>query len=142
MPSPSPSTRGPLTSGIAAVASALAAVSCCLPLGPFVFAAGFAGTSGILLGLQPYLIACSVFLLLVGFVQAVHARRCGRRRGILNIAVLTTSTALVAVMLFAYVPAAAPAGQPSVATFDMDTFRRAFNAAADHTRILVLLSPT
>jgi hypothetical protein len=44
---------------------------------------------------------------------------------------------MVAAILFGYVPA----GQPAVAAFHLDTFRQAFNAAADHTRGVVLLSP-
>jgi hypothetical protein len=56
--------------------------------------------------------------------------------------VLLCSTGLVAAMLFGYVPASAPAGQPAVAGFQLDQFRQAFNAAADRTRVVVLLSPT
>ena len=133
---------GTLASPVAAVVSALAALSCCLPLGPFLLAAGSAGASGIFLSLQPYLIAFSILMLAVGFVQAFRARQCGRRRRALNVAVLLCSTGLVAAMLFGYVPASAPAGQPAVAAFDPDSFKGAFNAAADRTRVVALLSPT
>jgi hypothetical protein len=142
MPPNEPSSRGTLASSAAAVASALAALSCCLPLGPFLFAAGSAGASGIFVSLQPYLIAFAVLMLAVGVVQAFRARQCGRRRRALNVAVLLCSTGLVAAMLFAYVPASAPAGQPAVTAFHLDGFRQAFNAAADRTRVVVLLSPT
>lgn len=137
-----PPVRGPLASSAAAVLSALAALSCCLPLGPVLFAAGSAGAAGIFVSLQPYLIAFSVLMLAWGVVQAVRARRCSRRRRIGNVAVLLCSTALIAVMLFAHVPAGAPAGQPAVASFQSDAFRQEFNAAADHTRVVALLSPT
>lgn len=36
----------------------------------------------------------------------------------------------------------APAGQPAVAKLDVDQFQKAFNAAADQTRLLVTFSPT
>jgi mannose-6-phosphate isomerase len=135
-------TSGTLASSVAAVASALAALSCCLPLGPFVLAAGSAGASGLFLSLQPYLIAFSVLLLAVGFVQAFRARKCGRGRRALNVTVLLCSTGLVAAMLFLYVPASAPAGQPAVAALHLDSFRQLFNAAAERTRVVMLLSPT
>lgn len=124
------------------MASAVAALSCCLPLGPFLLAAGSAGASGLFVSLQPYLIAFAVLMLVMGFVQAFRGRRCTRRRRITNIAVLICSTALVAAMLFAHVPASAPQGQPAVAAFRLDSFRQAFNAAADRRRVVVLLSPT
>jgi uncharacterized membrane protein YidH (DUF202 family) len=136
------SPRGTLASAIAAVLSAAAALSCCLPLGPFLLAAGSAGVSGIFVSLQPFLIGFSAAMLVVGFVQAFRARRCGRKRRLLNVAVLLCSTALVAVMLFAYVPASAPAGQPGVATFHLQDFKQLFNSAADRPRVVVLLSPT
>jgi uncharacterized membrane protein len=133
---------GTLASSVAAVASALAALSCCLPLGPFLLAAGSAGVAGVFVSLQPYLIAFAVLMLVVGFVQAFRTRKCGRRRRALNVTVLLCSTGLVAAMLFGYVPASAPAGQPAVAALQLDSFRQSFNAAADRTRVVVLLSPT
>jgi len=142
MPQQSSSPRGTLASSAAAVGSALAALSCCLPLGPFLLAAGSAGVAGVFLSLQPYLIGFSILMLIAGFVQAFRARRCGRRRRALNVTVLLCSTGLVAAMLFGYVPASAPAGQPAVATLQLDSFRQAFNAAADRTRVVALFSPT
>ena len=133
---------GTLASSAAAVVSALAALSCCLPLGPFLLAAGSAGASGIFVSLEPYLIAFAVLMLVVGFVQAFRARKCGRGRRVLNVTVLLCSTGLVAAMLFGHVPASAPAGQPTVAALQLDSFRQSFNAAADRTRVVVLLSPT
>jgi hypothetical protein len=135
-------TRGTLASSATAVVSALAAFSCCLPLGPFLLAAGSAGASGFVLSLQPYLIGFAVVMLILGFVQAFRARQCGRGRRALNVTVLLCSTGLVAAMLFGYVPASAPAGQPAVAALHLDSFRQSFNAAADRTRVVVLLSPT
>jgi hypothetical protein len=131
-----------LPSSAAAVASALAGLSCCLPLGPFLLAAGSAGAAGVFLTLQPYLIGFAIFMLAVGFVQAFRARKCGRGRRALNVTVLLCSTGLVAAMLFGYVPASAPAGQPAVTALRLDSFRQSFNAAADYTRVVALFSPT
>jgi len=138
----SSSPRGTLASSAAAVVSALAALSCCLPLGPFLLAAGSAGVAGFFLSLQPYLIAFAVLMLFVGFAQAFRARKCGRGRRALNVTVLLCSTGLVAAMLFGYVPASAPAGQPGVSALHLDSFRQSFNAAADRTRVVALFSPT
>jgi hypothetical protein len=138
----SSSPGGTLASSAAAVVSALAAFSCCLPLSPFLLAAGSAGASGLFVSLQPYLIAFSVLMLIAGFVQAFRARQCGRGRRALNVTVLLCSTGLVAAMLFGYVPGSAPAGQPAVAALQLDSFRQSFNAAADRTRVVALFSPT
>jgi len=35
-----------------------------------------------------------------------------------------------------------PAAKSGVVTFDLANFRQSFNAAADHPRMLVMLSPT
>ena len=132
-----------MASSLAAAISVTAALSCCLPLGPFLLAAGFAGASGFFLSLQPYLIAFAVLILAFGFVQAFRARKCGRRRRIFNAAVLLGSTGLVvSAILYSFAPAAAPAGQQSVAALDLASFRESFNAAAGRTRVVVLLSPT
>lgn len=143
MSPPAPPPRGALASSLAAVLSVLAALSCCLPLGPFLLAAGFAGASGFFLSLQPYVIAFAVLILAFGFAQAFRARKCGRRRRVFNVAVLLCSTGLVAAaILFSFAPLIAPAGQSGVVAFDLASFRESFNAAADRTRIVVLLSPT
>jgi hypothetical protein len=133
---------GTLATSATAVASALAALSCCLPLGPFLLAATSAGVAGFFLSLQPYLIAFSLLMLVVGFVQAFRARKCGRGRRALNATVLLFSTALVAAMLFGHLPASAPAGQPAVTVLQLDSFRESFDAAVGRTRVVMLLSPT
>ena len=133
---------GTLASALTAVLSVLAALSCCLPLAPFLLAGGFAGASALFASLRPYLIAFAVVMLAIGFIQAFRARQCTRQRRALNVAVLLASTGLVAVMLFAQVSLSAPGANSGVAAFDLATFRQSFNADAGHTRLLVLLSPT
>jgi hypothetical protein len=142
MPANESSTRSAVASSLAAMAGAMAALSCCLPLGPFLLAAGSAGAAGVLVSLQPYLIGFSALMLAVGFFQAFRARQCGRKRRAINLVVLLASTGLVAAMVFAYVPAKAPSGQAHIATLDAGRFKQLFNGTADHPRIIALLSPT
>src|SRR5689334_23172238 len=97
MPGPRHSDRGTILASTAALASAVAASSCCLPLLPFVAAAGFAGSSALFATLRPYLLGASVLLIGSGFFQASRARRCNRRPGIVSTAVLWASAAIIAV---------------------------------------------
>jgi len=131
-----------LASSLGAIVSVLAALSCCLPFGPFLLAAGSAGVSGVMISWQPYLIAFSILMLILGFVQAFRARRCGRRRRAWNLAMLVSATVLVAAVLGVHIWAGLPAPGSKVAAFNADSFRQLFNAAADRPRLLVLLSPT
>jgi len=96
---------------IAAIGSVLAASSCCLPILPFDFAAGFAGTSALLTVLRPYLLALSVVFIAYGFYQARRAKQCDRRPSIFSSALLWTSAVFVVVsILFPQVLANAAAG--------------------------------
>ncbi len=61
-----------------AVLSVLAAVSCCLPLGTLIGAAGVAGASGLFAGARDWLMPLSVVLLVVAFVQS-YRTPCARR---------------------------------------------------------------
>jgi hypothetical protein len=94
-----PKDRLTIAASTAALASAVAASSCCLPLLPFVAAAGFAGSSALFVTLRPYLMAASVLLIGFGFYQAGRAKRCSRRPSSLSTAVLWFSAAVVAVMI-------------------------------------------
>jgi hypothetical protein len=127
---------------VGAVVSVLAALSCCLPLGPFLLAAGSAGVSGLMISWQPYLIGFSILMLIVGFGQAFRARHCGRRQRRWNLAMLVSATVLVATVLGVHIWAGVPAPGSKVASFSADSFRHLFNAAADRPRLVVLLSPT
>jgi len=107
------SSRGARTAlaSIAAIGSVLAASSCCLPILPFVFAAGFAGTSALLTVLRPYLLALSVVFIAYGFYQARRAKQCDRRPSIFSSALLWTSAVFVVVsILFPQVLANVAAG--------------------------------
>lgn len=92
-------TRGALVS-IAAIGSLLAASSCCLPVLPFVAAAGFAGSSAFLSAARPYLLAGSILLIAYGFYQASRAKKCHRRPSVINRVLLWLSTAFVFLSVF------------------------------------------
>lgn len=95
----------------AAIASVLAASGCCLPILPFVVAAGFAGGSAVLSAARPYLLAVSVLLIAYGFYQARRAKSCRRRLSLVSLILLWVSTAFVAIsILFPELMANAAAG--------------------------------
>jgi hypothetical protein len=85
---------------IAAVASILAATSCCLPLLPFVLAAGLAGTSAFLSEIRPYLLVGSAVFIGYGFYQSRRAKRCQRRTSVFASILLWLSAAFVFISIF------------------------------------------
>lgn len=91
--------RGPVVSSMAALGSLVAAVSCCLPVGTFLVAAGAAGAARILNPLRPWLFGVSIAALILGFVQAYGRSHCSLRRNPVSIGLLWISAALVLVML-------------------------------------------
>ncbi len=84
---------------IAAIGSVLAASSCCLPILPFVFAAGLAGSSALLATLRPYLLALSVALIVYGFYRARRAKQCKSRPSIVNSVLLWSSALFVGISI-------------------------------------------
>jgi len=91
--------RGALVS-IAAIGSVLAASSCCLPVLPFVVAAGFAGGSAFLSAARPYLLGGSILLIAYGFYQASRAKKCNRRPSAVSTIMLWVSTLFVVAAIF------------------------------------------
>ena len=63
-------SRSTAVASLAALASVIAASSCCLPVLPFLFAAGAAGTSAFVAQLRPYLVVLSVLLIAFGFYKS------------------------------------------------------------------------
>jgi hypothetical protein len=96
---PGRSTRTALA-GVGAIASVVAASSCCLPILPFLFAAGVAGSSAILTAIRPYLLGVSVAFIAYGFYQVWRAKQCRRRPHFLSTLLLWTSAVVVALSLF------------------------------------------
>lgn len=147
-------SRPGLTS-IAAIASVVAATSCCLPILPFITAAGLAGGSAFLWVARPYLLAASILFVALGFFQAARAKKCNRRPSAISSALLWLSAAVVAGSIFFPQVASAvasfsgssqtPAGQPPLTGITPVTvagLRDAFNGAKDDARMLLFLSPT
>ena len=84
--------------GISAAISAVASLSCCLPLG-FLAALGLSGTSFFVRSFQPVLLGLSLVFLGVGFFQHYRASRCGAKPGPVVKALLWASALLVVVMI-------------------------------------------
>jgi len=93
-----------IAASLAALGSVVLASSCCLPLLPFLFAAGAAGTSAFFVKVRPFLLAASVLLIAFGFYQRRRAKQCKCQPSILS-AVLLWFSAMV-VLLFILFPQA------------------------------------
>jgi len=140
--------RGTLTAPLAALASVAAALSCCLPFGYLLAAAGLAGAGSLLEAGRPYLYVPSGLLLVVGFARTYLGKECRARRTRTGVVLLWTATAVVLALLVlprwvgALLPRYTPAGQPPLATLSLPEFQKQFNDAAGRARIVTLLSPT
>src|SRR5580698_9500522 len=69
-------SRSTVIASLAALGSVILASSCCLPLLPFLFAAGAAGISALAVRLRPYLLVLSVLLIAFGFYRSWRAQQC------------------------------------------------------------------
>ncbi len=85
---------------LAAIAGIVAASSCCLPVFPFVLAAGLAGGSAFLDAARPYLLAGSLLFLAYGFYQVRRARQCRQRGSLMSMVVLWASAVFVFLSIF------------------------------------------
>jgi hypothetical protein len=85
---------------LAALGGVIVASSCCLPLLPFLFAAGAAGTSVFVTALRPYLLALSVLLIVFGFYKSWRAKQCNRRPSRISTFLLWFSAIVVFVFIF------------------------------------------
>jgi hypothetical protein len=144
------SGKGAILSTTASLASLLAALTCCLPIGSLLFAAGSAGASLLSEALRPWLLWLSVGSLVVGFVQTYVRARCEFRHRRLRTFLLWFTAAVVAATFLApRFTASLLAGRlPGIHSatelrpFDQRDFVREFEAASRQTRLVVLLSPT
>jgi len=142
--------KGAVLSTAASLASLIAALSCCLPLGTMLMAAGSAGASLFSEALRPWLVWLSATFLVLAFVQTYFRSRCEFRQRRFRTVLLWFSVVVVgatlaaprftATLLAGRLPGLAPAGE--LRTFSEQEFTREFDAAADSTRVVVLLSPT
>jgi hypothetical protein len=98
-----PSSKGTLAAAISAVGSVLAATTCCLPVLPFVLAAGTAGSarflSSFIGNLRPYLLGFSVLLIALGFYQSRRASQCNCKPSVFSQVVLWLSALIVAISI-------------------------------------------
>src|ERR1700722_8884522 len=85
---------------LAAICSVLAASSCCLPLLPFMMAAGLAGSSTFFSAARPYLLAASILFIGYGFYQSWRARKCQDRPNVIASALLWFSAVFVVISIF------------------------------------------
>src|SRR5438128_4622580 len=93
-------SRNTVLVSLAALGSVVAASSCCLPLLPFVFAAGAAGTSAFIAQLRPYLLVLSVLLIAFGFYKSWRAKQCNCKPSRINTFILWFSAIVVFVFIF------------------------------------------
>jgi len=137
-------------STLASLAALVAALSCCLPLGTLLMAAGSAGASMFSEKLRPWLLAFSAAALVFAFVQTYFRRRCEFRHRRLRTVLLWFSAIVVvgmiavpgtfASLMAGRLPSLSGAGE--LRDFDAAEFTRQFDAASDSTRLVLLLSPT
>src|ERR1700722_11852454 len=80
--------RSTVVASLAALGSVMVASSCCLPLLPFLFAAGAAGTSASVVRLRPYLLVLSLLLIAFGFYRSWRAKKCNGKPSRISIFLL------------------------------------------------------
>jgi hypothetical protein len=84
-----------ISASLAALGSVILASSCCLPLAPFLLAAGTAGSSAFFVKLRPFLLAGSVLFVAFGFYQRWRAKQCQCRPNLLSTILLWLSAVVV-----------------------------------------------
>jgi hypothetical protein len=142
--------RGAVLSALASLASLAAALTCCLPLGTLLFAAGSAGASLFAEKLRPWLLAFSAAALVLAFVQTYFRGRCAfRYRRVRTVLLWFSAVVVVGMLAVPQVFSALLAGRlPSfhaasdLRDFDERDLAYEFDAAIAQTRMVVLLSPT
>ncbi|HYL09841.1 MAG TPA: hypothetical protein VEU31_03805 [Candidatus Acidoferrales bacterium] len=96
-------SRGAVAAALSAVGSVVAATTCCLPVLPFVLAAGTASSAAFLSSyisaLRPYLLGASVLLIALGFYQSRRASQCHCKPSVVSQVVLWVSALIVAISI-------------------------------------------
>jgi len=92
-------SRHATTASIAALGSVVLASSCCLPLFPFLFAAGAAGTSAFFVKVRPFLLAASLLFVTYGFYQTRRAKQCKCLPSVVSTTILWFSAVVVVVFI-------------------------------------------
>jgi FtsH-binding integral membrane protein len=87
-----------ISASVGAIASALATITCCLPLG-FAAAIGAAGAGAFLERYRPWLLGLSVVLLALGFWQQQRARQCAVKGRVVGQVLLWVAVVVVGGMI-------------------------------------------
>ena len=90
-----------IVASLAALGSVLLASSCCLPMFPFIFAAGAAGSSAFFTKARPLLLAASLLSIGFAFYQRWRAKKCNCKPNLLSTIVLWFSV-IVVLMFFLF----------------------------------------
>jgi hypothetical protein len=93
-------SKSTVVASLAALGSVIAASSCCLPLLPFLVAAGAAGTSAFVAQLRPYMLILSVVLIVFGFYKSWRAKQCNCKPSRISTFLLWFSAIVVFVFVF------------------------------------------
>ena len=93
------SSGGTIGASLAALGSVILASSCCLPLAPFLLAAGTAGSSAFFVKIRPFLLAISVLFIAFGFYQRWRAKQCKHTPSLLSTIFLWFSAVVVLVSI-------------------------------------------
>ena len=91
---------GTLVASLAALGSVILASSCCIPLLPFLFAAGTAGASSVFVQLRPYLLVVSVLSIAFGFYKSWRAKQCSCKPSQVSTFLLWFSAVVVFAFIF------------------------------------------
>src|SRR6266542_1564176 len=94
-----PRSKRTIVAGLASLGSLVLASGCCLPLLPFLFAAGAAGSSAFFVRVRPFLLAVSVLLIAFGFYQRWRAKQCQCKPNLLSAMLLWFSAIVVLVFI-------------------------------------------
>ena len=93
-------SKSGVIASLAALGSVILSSSCCLPLLPFVLAAGSAGSSEFFVKLRPFLVIASILFIAFGFYQSWRAKQCNCRPGTVSTVLLWFSAIVVVVFTF------------------------------------------
>ena len=88
-------SRRTILASLAALGSVVLASTCCLPMFPFIFAAGAAGSSAFFTKARPFLLAASVLSIGFAFYQRWRAKQCQCKPGLLSTIVFWFSVVVV-----------------------------------------------
>jgi hypothetical protein len=97
-----PGSGRTILASLAALGSVILASTCCLPMFPFIFAAGAAGGSAFFARARPFLLAASLLSIAFAFYQRWRAKQCQCKPSLLSTIVLWFS--VVTVLIFFLFP--------------------------------------